>query len=410
MATNTLLTNDVILKEGIMHLTNNLVASKLVNRDYEAEFGGSSAKNGATIRIARPIRGVVRTGATMVPQDVTEGRTALTVGTQIGADLEFTTADLTLSVDKFSERILKPQMIKLANYIDQLVTTELTNAAYNWVGTPGTVITSPAAFFRAPNRLDNLAVPVDSRVGLTHPNDYWGVAGALTGSFIDGVNATALKKAKLPLMGNVDMYMSQNVITHTNGNWGASTMSITTTLSVTYATAKDTTYLSMSTQIKNLQSAAAVVQAGDVFTITSVNAVNPITKADTGFLQQFVVVNTVTAVAGLASVTIAPAIITSGPYQTVTAAPADGATVTWQGSSGVSYTNSLCYHKDAATLAMPALQKPQGAAWCESRSYEGFNLRLVQGYDMVNDLASWRFDCLVGVLAHQPNLITRVSG
>ena len=68
------------------------------------------------------------------------------------------------------------------------------------------------------------------------------------------------------------------------------------------------------------------------------------------------------------------------------------------------------YHKDAATLAMPALQKPQGAAWCESRSYEGFNLRLVQGYDMVNDLQSWRFDCLVGVLAHQPNLIARVSG
>jgi hypothetical protein len=301
-------------------------------------------------------------------------------------------------------------MIKLANYIDLLVTTELTNAAYNWVGTPGTVITSPAAFFRAPNRLDNLAVPVDSRVGLTHPNDYWGVAGALTGTYIDGVNATALKKAKLPLMGNVDMYMSQNVITHTNGNWGTSTMSITTTLSVSYTTAKDTVYLSMSTQIKNT-AATAVVNAGDVFTITGVNSVNPITKNDTGFLQQFVVVSTVTAsAAGLASVTIAPAIITSGPYQTVTAAPADSATITWQGSSATAYTNSLCYHKDAATLAMPALQKPQGAAWCESRGYEGFNLRLVQGYDMVNDLQSWRFDCLVGVLAHQPNLITRVSG
>src|SRR5687768_5652741 len=116
MATNTLLTNDVILKEGMMHLTNNLVASKLVNRDFEAEFGGSSAKNGATIRIARPIRGVVRTGATMTPQDITEGRTALTVATQLGADLEFTSADLTLSVDKFSDRILKPQMIRLANH------------------------------------------------------------------------------------------------------------------------------------------------------------------------------------------------------------------------------------------------------------------------------------------------------
>jgi hypothetical protein len=410
MATNTLLTNDVILKEGMMHLTNNIVAGKKINRDYEAQFGGSSAKNGATIRIARPIRGTVREGATMVPQDVTEGRTALTVATQLGADLEFTSADLTLSVDKFSERILKPQMIKLANHIDRLITTEMTDRAYNWVGTAGTVITAPAALFRGPNRLDNMAVPTDSRVGLVCPDDYWGVAGFLTGSFITDVAGSALKKAKLPLMGNVDMYMSQNVITHTNGNWGVSAMAITTTLSVTYATAKDTDYLSMSTQIK-LVTANAVVNKGDVFTITSVNAVNPITKADAGFLQQFVVVNTVTASAGgVASVTISPAIITSGPYQTVTAAPADSALITWKGASATSFTNSLVYHKDAATLAMPALQKPQGAAWCESRSYDGFNLRLVQGYDMVNDLQSWRFDCLVGVLAHQPGLITRVSG
>jgi hypothetical protein len=113
---------------------------------------------------------------------------------------------------------------------------------------------------------------------------------------------------------------------------------------------------------------------------------------------------------GIFNVSIAPAIITSGPYQTVSAAPVAGSAVTFKGSPGVTYKQSLCYHKDAATLAMPALQKPQGAAWCQSVGHEGFNLRLVQGYDMVNDLQSWRFDCLVGVLAHQPNLITRVSG
>src|SRR5882757_3860464 len=111
MATNTLVTNSIILKEGMMHLENNLVVSKLCNRDFESEFGGP-VKNGTSIKIARPIRGVVRTGATMVPQDITEGSATFTVATQIGADLDFTSADLTLSVDKFSERILRPQMIK----------------------------------------------------------------------------------------------------------------------------------------------------------------------------------------------------------------------------------------------------------------------------------------------------------
>ncbi|HEX7971883.1 MAG TPA: P22 phage major capsid protein family protein [Thiobacillus sp.] len=409
MATNTLLTNDIILKEGIMHLTNNLVASKLINRDYEAEFGGSSAKNGATIRIARPIRGQIRTGATMQVQDVTEARTALTVGTQIGADLEFTSADLTLSVDKFSERVLKPQMIKLANYIDGLVVTELTNQAYNWVGTPGTALSSATAFFKAPARLDDLSVPTDSRVGLMCPTDFWGMAGGLTSLYLNDVAGSALKRAKLPMLGNVDAYMSQNVISHTNGSWGTSAQTITTTLSTTYASAKDTTYLSMSTQIKNM-AASGVVNAGDVFTISSVFAVNPITKNQLPFLQQFVVQTTVTASGGVASITISPAIIASGPYQTVSNAAPDAGAITWVGSTSTTYTQSLCYHKDAATLAMPALQKPQGAAWSESRSYDGFNLRLVQGYDIVNDIQQWRFDCLVGVLAHQPNLITRVSG
>lgn len=412
MATNTLLTNDIILKEGIMHLTNNLVASKLINRDYEASFGGASAKNGATIRIARPIRGQVRTGATMQAQDITEGRTALTVATQIGADLEFTSADLTLSVDKFSERILKPQMIRLANYIDNVVVTELTNQAYNWVGTAGQTIDSASDFFKGPERLDNLSVPTDSRVGLLSPGDYWGLAGNLTGLYLNDVASSALKRAKLPMLGNVDMYMSQNVISHTNGNWSTTAMAITGTgLSSTYASAKDTQYFTMSTQINGFTASTGTFKTGDVFTVSGVYAVNPITKATQDFLQQFTIQADGTADGGgVASISIAPAPITSGPYQNVSTAFTAGAAVTFKGSANTAYKQSLCYHKDAATLAMPALQKPQGAAWCESRNYEGFNLRLIQGYDMVNDIQQWRFDVLLGVVAHQPNLITRVSG
>lgn len=412
MATNALLTNDIILKYGVMHFFNNLVAVKLVNRDYESEFGGSSAKNGATIRIARPIRGQVRTGATMQPQDITEGRTALTVATQFGADLEFTSADLTLSVDKFQDRIIKPQMIRLANYVDNLVVTELTNQAYNWVGTAGNVIDAASDFFKGPERLDNLGVPTDSRVGLLSPGDYWGLAGTLTGLYLNDVASSALKRAKLPTMGNVDMYMSQNVLSHTNGNWGASAMSITGTgLSSTYAAAKDTQYFTMSTQIRGFDSSSSTFKQGDVFTVSGVYAVNPITKATQDFLQQFVIQADGTSDAsGIASISIAPAPITSGPYQNVSTAFTAGAAVTFKGSAGVAYKQSLCYHKDAATLAMPALQKPQGAAFAESRSYEGISLRLVQGYDMVNDIQQWRFDGLVGVLAHNPGAITRVSG
>ncbi len=414
MATNTFLNNDVILKYGLMYFYNNLVACKVVGRDYEAKFGGNSAKVGDTIRIARPIRGQVREGRTMQVQDITEGRTALAVANQIGADLEFTTSDLTLKVDDFADRILKPQMIQLANYVDLKVVTELTNQSYHWVGTAGNVIDSAADFFKGPERLDNMGVPTDSRIGMLSPGDYWGLAGNLTGLYLNDVASSALKKAKLPMLGNVEMYMSQNVLSHTNGNWGASAMAITgsgTALAETYAAAKDRTYFTQSTQINGFASSASTYKAGDVFTISGVYAVNPITKAAQDFLQQFTVQADGTADGtGVASISFAPAIIISGPYQTVSAAPVAGSAVTWKGTAASVYKQSLVFHKDAATLAMPALMKPQGAAWCETRTYEGISLRLTQGYDIINDVPQWRFDALYGVLAHNPGAIARVSG
>lgn len=407
MATNTLVTNSIILKEGMMHLENNLVVSKLCNRDFEVEFGGP-VKNGQSIKIARPIRGVVRSGATMQAQDITEGSATMTVATQIGADLEFTSQDLTLSVDKFSERILRPQMIKLANFLDQAVYTELINNTYNFVGTPGTQLTTFAGFAKGPQRLDQLSVPTDKRVAILSPTDYWGMVNNITGLFIQDDAKSALERAKLPVLGGVDMYMSQNVIQHTNGTWSSGAMAITGTgLTTTYASAKDT--WTFSTQINGMP--AGTVFVGDVFTISAVFAVNPITQTATPFLQQFTVMAAVTADAGgLLSVTVSPPIIVSGSYQTVSAAPVVGSTVTLIGTRSTSFDQSVVFHPDAVTLAVPPLIKPQGAAWCDSAQYEGFNLRLVQGYDITNDLPQWRFDLIFGVKCHQPWLATRLSG
>lgn len=414
MATNTLLTNDIILKEGMMHLYNELVVSKLCNRQFEGEFGGGingGVKAGSTIRIARPIRGQVRTGATMAPQDITEGREALTVATQIGADLEFTSADLTLSVDSFSERILKPQMISLANAIDVAVMTELVNKTPNWVGTPGQTINSYADFTPAPQRLDELSVP-QGRVAILSPADHWGLISSMSGLYIQSTAKSALERAKMPPLGNIDMYMSQNVVTHTNGTWsgGSPIAEIDNgTLSTTYAACKDT--WTMTIHIDGLTANTGTCLVGDVFTIENVYAVNTITGATLPWLREFTVRQSVTADGtGDADLVISPPIITSGPYKTCNAAAVDGANITLKGSVNTAYPQNVVFHPDAVTLAIPPMIKPQGAAWCEQRSYEGFTLRLVQGYDITNDVPQWRFDMLYGVVAHQPWLSTRVSG
>jgi hypothetical protein len=214
------------------------------------------------------------------------------------------------------------------------------------------------------------------------------------------------------MIGNIDMYMSQNVVTHTNGSWsGGSPMAEIDngTLSVTYATAKDT--WTMTVHIDGLTASTGTANEGDVFTIENVYAVNTITGETLPWLREFVVRESVTADgSGDIDCVISPPIITSGPYKTCNSAAVDGANITLVGSVSTAYAQNLVFHPDAVTIAMPKMIKPQGAAWCESRSYEGLNLRLIQGYDITNDVPQWRFDMLYALKAHQPWLSTRASG
>jgi len=411
MATNVVLNNDTILHEAMMHLDNECMALQLVNRDFDPNFG-KETNNGETIRLGRPIRGQVREGATMVPQDITEGRETLAITNQIGADLEFTSRDLSLSVPDFSERIIKPQMVTLANYLDVKILTELANKSYNWVGTPGQTINSYADLAPAPQRLTEMSVPKDRRVGILSPADHWGLLPAMSGLFIQDTAKSALTRGKLPALGGVDLYESQNVTTHTNGTWsgGSPIAEIDNgTLSVTYATAKDT--WTMTIHIDGLTANTGTCLVGDVFTIENVYAVNTITGEALDFLREFVVRESVTADGtGDADLVISPPIITSGPYKTCSAAAVDGANITLKGAVNTAYRQNLVFHPNACTIAIPKMIKPQGAAWCESRSYKGLNLRLTQGYDIVNDVPQWRFDMLYALKAHQPWLATRVSG
>jgi hypothetical protein len=413
MVANSLLTTDLLLSEALMHLDNELVLAQKCNRDYEQEFGGPM-KPGDTIRIRRPVRGTVRTGATRVVQDVVEGRTTMTVATQIGADLDFSSVDMTLTVDKFSERYIRPQMIKLANEIDAALHTELVNNTWNWVGTPGQTINSFNDFAAGPLRLDLGSVPTTDRIAILSPTDHWALLGSQTGLYISDVAKTALQRAKLGTYAGVEVFQSQNVKTHTNGTWSGSSPIAEIdngTLSTTYASAKDS--WTMTIHIDGLTSTTGTVLLGDVFTIENVYAVNVITGETLPHLQQFVVRESVTADGtGDADVVISPPIITSGPYKTCNAAAVDGANIVVIGSVNTGYAQNIVMHKDAITLAVPPMFKPTGAgvSSVSVKTYKGISMRLIEGYDFNNDLAGWRFDLLYGVKATEPNLATRISG
>lgn len=431
--TNTLLTSDIILKEALLHLQNELGASNLCNRDYEAPFAhgqGVAGKPGDTIRIRKPVRGQIRVGSTMQVQDVLEGKTALTVGTMIGADLQFSSQDLTLRVEDFGDRYLKPQMIKLANKIDLDVMTELVQHCPNWQGTPGNTVNSFQDYALAPQRLDELSVPTDSRGGLLSPADYWGTVANLTTLSGDAPVKSSLERSKLGRFANTDTYMTQNVITQTVGSWQAATpiMSASAgTQSTTYAAVMANNYSEMPINISGLTANVSTLNIGDVFTISGVFAVNPITLQTQAFLRQFTIVGNASNVAspvtadasGNATVYITPPIIpvsASNPpasgsqYATVSVAPAASSAITVKGVSGNGYAQNIVMHPDAVTLAVVPLIKPEGAVRCTTQTYKGISMRLITGYDITNDLSPWRFDVFYGTRATQGNLACRLSG
>lgn len=410
---NTTLTADVVAKEALLMLENELGVLGTIHRAHEDEFKSevNGFKKGSTIRIRRPADFTVRSGATMDLQDAIEGRTTLAVDTQIGVDFSFTSADLTLSISKLSERFIKPAMSAIVNNMAKTCFTSFYQGTYNWAGTPGQDINSFADFAKGAERLDLMAVPTDARYAALHPQDHWGLLGSQTALYITDAAKGAYRDGSLGRIGGIETYMSQVLPTHTTGSRDDTTP-ITAAAAgdqaVSYDTAKNTwTQTLDTTGFDN----AITLTVGDVFTIADVYMVNPKTKASTGILQQFVVTTAITT-DQTDTLTISPPIITSGPHQTVvlsTGTFASNALVN-VGSASTAYRQNLMYHKNAFGLACVPMELPPGAYGAARQSYKGFSVRVIPVYDGVNDVSKWRLDMLYGKTVLDPRLATRVSG
>ena len=401
-----ILTPTIIAKEALMQLDNNLVMGQQVHRDYDTEF--TEQKIGSSVTIRKPVQFSVTDGATLNLQDTEEGSLTLSVDKRKHVGFDFPTVDLTLKIEQFSERYIKPAMIQLANQVDRDLLA-LYKQVPNWVGTPGQTINSFSDWSVGLERLDEFAVPNDgNRSGIVTPTDWYGLANSFTGAYVERIAAGAIEKAKLPMLGNSDVYMGQNVQAHTVGTKAGTPLVNGASQTSTYAA-------TLTTDTQNLitdgwSNSSAILKEGDIFTIANVNAVNPVTKATLGFARQFRVVADVSSDgSGNATLSISPAIITSGPYQNVDAAPADNAAITVLGTASTSYRQNMLFHKNAFALVSVPLKAP-AAAKSARQSYKGLSVRYVTDYDITNDREIYRFDILYGVKCIDPRKATRISG
>ncbi len=409
---NTHLTTDIIAKEAVAILENNLVMAKQVYRGHESEYTNSvnGYTVGDTVSIRKPADFTVRDGATASVQDVVEGKTSIAVDKMKGVDVAFTSTELTLDIKDLSERVIKPAMVQLCTQVDRDLMA-LYKDVPNWAGTPGQTINSFSDFAKGPERLDELAVPSAMRSSVLSPSDFWGQLGSQTNLYIEGAANSAYREAALGRLAGVDTFMSQTVPTHTVGVATGTPLVNGASQNVTYDAVKDTGTQSLVTDGWT-NSITGIVKKGDVFTIAGVFAVNPVTKETLPFLRQFVVTADANSGAstGPATLTISPPIITSGAFQTVSAAPADNAAITVVGTGSTGYRQNMVFHKNAFALAMVPLVLPPGAVNPSRQSYKGVSVRVVPYYTGGTDTSAYRFDILYGVKAVDPRLAVRLSG
>jgi hypothetical protein len=407
-ATNAVKTVSTVAKEALRLLDNNLVFGSLVNRGYDAEFAKrvNGYKVGDTVPIRKPARYTVRSGRVASQQNSTEKTVDLKVDTQEGVDLNFTSADMTLSVSDFSDRFLKAAMIQLANSVDAKLAALYKNV-WNWVGTPATVISTYAAYGRGPQRLDEMAVPPGERVGALSPADTWGLIPSVAGLYITDSAKNALQKAKLPMIGNTDLYASQNIQTHTVGPLGGSPL--------VNGAAQNVTYDGTNAQIAHYGrldrgGGGSAQQGRRVHDCRRVRrqsrhpgdvAVSATVRCERGRLlgrrrqsdrEHF------------------PGNHHVGRVSDCLAAPADNAAITVLGTAATGYNANMVFHRDAFALAMVPMERPEGAVKVYTETYKGLSVRIIPYYDGANDEGNWRLDVLYGVKAIFPDLATRING
>lgn len=409
---NSLITPSVIAKEALMQLENNLVMGNQVHREYKKEFTGGQ---GSSVSIRKPVKFYTADGATRVNQDVEEKSTSITVDQRKHVSWKFSTQDLTLSVEEYSERYIKPAMITLAQTVDRSL-FDLYKTVWNSVGTPGSTPSDFAAVAAAAQRLDEMAVGQDSRSMMLNPAAHYAVAGnQLTLDAVGTMGKSAYEDAMVGRIAKFATFSTQNIANHTVGTKAGTPLVNGGAQGVTYANATGANTQTLVTD--GWTASSAILKAGDVFTIAGVFAVNPVPgegvsgKTVMPYLQEFVAINDATADGtGNATITISPAIITSGPQQTVSAAPADNAAITVRGTASTSFAQNLGFHKNAFALVTCPLEMPDGAAFKARESHNGLSLRVVKDYDIDTDDDVIRIDVLYGRKSIYPDLACRLWG
>ena len=403
---NNLLTISKITNEALMVLENELTFTSEVDRNYDDQFAVVGAKIGNTVNVRRPGRFIGTTGPALNVEDFNETSVPVTLSTQFHVDTQFTTQDLALSLDMFSDRVLKPAIAAIANKVDRDGLSMAALNTANIVGTAGTPPTGLITYLTAGAYLDAEGAPRDGRRScIVEPFTGATIVDSLKGLFVPS-DRIGMQYEK-GLMGRdsagMNWKMDQNVVSQTFGSYaGTATINTSTDTGILTSGWAQTSTLTLS------KTGTFTPNVGDTFTIAGVYAVNPQNRQPYGSnkLRNFVV----TAISGN-SVTVSPAVISAGQFQNVSISSPGASAVTPFNQTGVVSPQNILMHRNAFTVAMADLELPEGVHFAGRAADKdlGLSIRVVRQYTINNDSIPTRLDVLYGWAPLYPELSCRVA-
>lgn len=396
-----------ISKMSAQMLENKVQFSKTIDMESSSSWRGRDGfDTGDTIQISKPARFEVGTDADITSnlQGVVEEKVPLALDIRKVVAIELTSAEIAtdLALASWQKRVLDPAISSIAQHLEKTHLERAYQATYNLVGTAGSTVFDTDTILSAGQKIDENACPdKDNRFVLLNPAAQRSAVNARKGLFQKSDNiATQYLKG---VMGTADGFdfLSNNLLPlHTNGN------DVSMTVGTTVSTQGQSTIV-----VAGLTANTGTVTAGTVFTIADVNAVEPITKADQGYVQQFVVTESETADgSGNATLTVSPAMYTTGTLQNISAFPQSGATITVVGLADSQHVQNLAYQKSAFRIASVPLVLPGGTDMAsQSTSDGGFTIRVIRDYTVLSDKLIMRLDYLGGFAAVRPEWASRIT-
>lgn len=421
----TLINSNIILNEMLMEVKNQMTMIAKISRQYSGQFGsGQNLKRGDVVSVRRrqfweAVDTFATNGdATGNIRDIVEGSVQIRIDQQPTVIWDVTSQDLTLDINDFRERYIRPAAIEIVQQVESRIAAEYVYAP-GFFGTPGTRPSTFTSVAEVDAYFDNGAIPMmdGMRCMFVTPDSMVSLAADLNNVFPNRIAETAIERALIMQYGGLDLYKCQSLPTHTVGNYTGSTPLVNGAgQEIDYSDTKDLPY-HQQTLITDGWNASTndVINQGDVFTIDGVFAVNPRTRQTTGRLQDFTIISSAnnSDAGGNLTVTVSPGIITTGAFQTVFVAggtvPDDAALTIRSGAPNAIHKNNLSWHRDAIELVTCDLEPMKGGVDTSVDNMDGISMRVSMDSDVITDQSFVRVDMLLGTRLTEYRGVARLT-